>query len=77
MFSLIDREWAPAALLWEWALLHWLEPLQILWAEMRCLCLPVFSLLKHITACVGSGCCCQQFFWCCHSGASFFSNSVG
>ena len=42
VFSLINREWAPADLSWEWALPLWHEPLQILWAELRCLCLPAF-----------------------------------
>ena len=61
VFSLIDREQAPVALLWEWmlplaallALPHWWEPLQILWVELRCLCFPCSSrslLLQGVSA---------------------------
>ena len=69
---------APVALLREWALqpaaflvwLCWHELLQILWAELRCLYLFMFSLLKQVAAFVGSVHCCQQFFRHCFAGAS-------
>ena len=65
VFSLINRERALAALSQEWVLLHWHEPLWILWAELRSLCLPMFSLLKE-----GRGHCHQQFFWHCTADVS-------
>ena len=42
VFSLIDKEQAPAALSKEWVLLCWNEPLQIFRVELRHLCLLCF-----------------------------------
>ena len=48
---------ALVALSREWALPHWHEPLQILWAELRCLCFPCSSgslLLQEVGAAASS-----------------------
>lgn len=39
----INKKQEPTTLSQEWLLTGWHKPLQILWVELRCLCLPVFS----------------------------------
>ena len=67
---MINREWALAALSWEWVLLHCHELMQILWVELRHLCLPLFHLVKQVTALAGSRHHHHQFFWHCFEDVS-------
>lgn len=69
VFSLFDREWPLGALSWKRLLLPWPKPLQILWAELRCLFAYVFPAQAGYCFC-GKWALPKQFFWCCFAGVS-------